>query len=244
MLPTPAALLLDFGGVLVEGPARKDQAPPTLVLRLFNLIRGVLTPGEISRSLTQGADAYATWRDRDELDEISHEEVWRRFVTPSWPLAAQEAVRGAAHRLSYDWTWRSDWQLRPGIPEALQEARSIGLPLAVVSNTLCGAAHRDFLAREGVGGLFETQIYSDEVGVRKPNPEMIWYATGALAIATERCWYVGDSYRRDIVCARRASVGAAILFPSRRTVREKPSPAPDVIVADGFELRELLRSSS
>ncbi|WP_438874821.1 HAD-IA family hydrolase [Winogradskya humida] len=240
----PAALLLDFGGVLADSPS-PGAAPPELVLRLYNLIEGRLTPGEISRALTAGSEAYAAWRDLDEPAELGHEDVWARFVTPSWPLAAQEAVRLNATRLSYDWTWRSTWALRPGIPEALRAARAIGLPLAVVSNTLCGAAHRDFLTRAGVGDLFATQIYSDEAGVRKPNPEMIWYAVRALSVPTEACWYVGDSYRRDIACARRAGAGAAILFRSPRTTRETPegSAQPDAIVDDGFGLRDLLPGS-
>ncbi|MFI7599064.1 HAD family hydrolase [Actinoplanes sp. NPDC049681] len=241
MLPAPAALLLDFGGVLAEA-ARHDPAPPELVLRLYNLTGGVLSPGDINRSLIAGAAAYAAWRDLDEPDELGHAEVWRRFVTTGWPQRAQEAVRVNAAKLSYDWTWRNTWALRPGIPEALRAARAAGLPMAVVSNTLCGAAHRDYLAKAGVGGLFAAQIYSDEVGVRKPNPEMIWHATRALGVPTETCWYVGDSYQRDIVCARRAETGAAILMRSRRTAAEDPAAyaEPDVTVDDGFGLRDLL----
>ncbi|AGL20125.1 HAD family hydrolase [Actinoplanes sp. N902-109] len=246
-LPAPAALLLDFGGVLADSRASADptfdKAPPALVLRLYNLIHGVLTPGEISRSLTEGSAAYAAWRDLDEPDELPHEEVWRRFVTGSWPLAAQEVVRGNATKLSYDWAWRSSWRLRPGIPEVLRAARARGLPLAVVSNTLCGAAHRDFLARAGVGDLFAAQIYSDEAGVRKPNPAMIWQATRALGVPTEQSWFVGDSYRRDIACARRATVAVAILFQSPRTAREEPTVEPDAVVTDGFALRDLIPDS-
>jgi FMN phosphatase YigB (HAD superfamily) len=114
--------------------------------------------------------------------------------------------------------------------------------MAVVSNTLCGAAHRDFLAKAGVGGLFAAQIYSDEAGVRKPNPEMIWRATRELGVPTEKCWFVGDSRQRDVVCARRAETAAVILLRSPRTDREDPTgfPEPDVAVDDGFGLRDLL----
>jgi len=241
MLPSPVALLLDFGGVLADSP-RADPAPPALVLRLYNLTNGAVSPGEINRALTDGSRAYAAWRDRDEPDELGHAEVWRRFVTPGWPPRAQEAVRINAAKLSYDWTWRPAWALRPGVPEALRAARAADLPMAVVSNTLCGAAHRDFLAKAGVGGLFAAQVYSDEAGVRKPNPEMIWHAARLLGVPTEGCWFVGDSYRRDIVCARRAEAGVAILMRSPRTATEDgPAPAePDVVVADGFGLRDLM----
>ncbi|MFI5931029.1 HAD family hydrolase [Actinoplanes sp. NPDC051494] len=242
-VPAPAALLLDFGGVLVEAAdPTDDPATPALVLRLHNLAEGTLTPGEIGRSLTTGLAAYAAWRDLDEPAELGHEEVWARFITPSWPAPAREAVRRNASKLSYDVAWKPTWELRPGIPEALRAARAAGLPMAVVSNTICGAAHRDFLTRAGVGTLFSTQIYSDEAGVRKPNPEMIWYAARELNVPTGSCWFVGDSYRRDVACARRADAGAAILFRSRRTTGEDPAghPQPDATVEDGFGLRDLL----
>ncbi|MEU7908381.1 HAD family hydrolase [Actinoplanes sp. NPDC049118] len=241
MLPSPRALLLDFGGVLADAP-RHDPAPPELVLRLYNLTGGVLSPGEINRSLVAGDAAYAAWRDEDHPDELTHAEAWGRFVTTDWPGPAREAVCLRAAALAYDWTWRPGWALRPGIPEALRAARAAGLPMAVVSNTLCGAAHRDFLAGAGVGGLFAAQIYSDEAGVRKPNPEMIWRAARELGAPAGGCWFVGDSRRRDIACARRADVTAAILMRSPRTDREDPAgwPEPDAFVEDGFGLRDLL----
>ena len=241
MLSAPVAVLLDFGGVLADAPPQ-EPAPPELVLRLFNVTGGALTPGEINRSLTAGHAAYAAWRDEDHPDELSHAEVWRRFVTPGWPAPAREAVRQQATRLAYDWAWRSAWALRPGIPEALRAARAAELPMAVVSNTICGAAHRDFLNKAGVGGLFAAQVYSDEAGVRKPNPEMIWRAARELGVPPGRCWFVGDSRQRDVVCARRAEAGAVILMRSSRTDREDPAafPQPDAEVADGFDLRDLL----
>ena len=238
---SPAALLLDFGGVLADAPPQR-AAPPDLVLRIYNLTKGRLPPGEIQRSLTEGARAWARWRDEDWPDELTQAEVWERFVLTGWPPAARVPVRGAVKRLSYDWAWRDNWQLRPGIREALSCAHDAGIPMAVVSNTLCGAAHRDFLDKSGVGALFAAQIYSDEAGVRKPNPQMIWNATDELNVPPGRCWFVGDTPRRDILCARRADVEMAVLMRSPRTDSEPPGdwPEPDATVGDGFELRDLL----
>ena len=237
---TPDAVLLDFGGVLADAPFRAHR--PDLVLRLYNLIDGALTPGQIQRSLTDGAEAYARWRDEDSPDELPHLEVWERFVIHDWPPPAQARVRGSVTRLSYDWAWREGWALRPGIAEFLTACAGAGLPLAVVSNTLCGAAHRDYLAQAGVGHLFAAQIYSDEAGVRKPNPQMIWHATDALGVSPAGCWFVGDSRRRDIACARRADIGTAVLMPSGRADTGGDQPEPDVVVTDGFGLLTLLKT--
>jgi FMN phosphatase YigB (HAD superfamily) len=237
----PGALLLDFGGVLADAPPQR-AAPPELVLRLFNLLKGRMTPGQIQRSLTEGAAAWSRWRDEDWPDELPQAEVWERFVIADWPAFDQVAVRGAIKSLSYEWAWRNNWALRPGIRSALDLGKAAGIPLAVVSNTLSGAAHRDFLAKAGVGHLFRVQIYSDEAGVRKPNPQMIWSATDEMAVSPRTCWFVGDSRRRDILCARRADVARAVLMPSARTATEDPDrwPQPDDTVTDGHGLAALL----
>ncbi|GAB2620848.1 hypothetical protein Aab01nite_35400 [Paractinoplanes abujensis] len=239
----PAAILLDFGGVLADAPPQRT-APPGLVLRIFNLAGGVLTPGEIQRALTEGAEAYAAWRDEDWPDELSQAEVWERFILPGWPPAARIPVRGAVRKLSYEWAYRDSWALRPGIAEALHCAADAGVALGVVSNTLSGAAHRDFLDKSQLGDLFAVQVYSDEAGVRKPNPQMIWNATDELGVDPAACWFVGDTPRRDIVCGRRAGIGRAVLMPSPRTMAEPGGPTPDDTVEDGFALRALLNRSA
>src|SRR3712207_8410475 len=104
---------------MIRRPPRSTLFPYTTLFRSFNLLGGALTPGQINRSLTDGAAAYARWRDEDHPDELGHVEVWRRFVTADWPPRAQDLVRQRASRLSYDWTWRTGWALRPGIAEAL-----------------------------------------------------------------------------------------------------------------------------
>lgn len=246
MLPPPRALLLDFGGVIADAP-RRVTPPAELVERVRELTGGVLTAEEIAATLDSAADAHATWRDevssQQSPAELSHVQVWDNFVTRRWPAAAREAVRPHATPLSYAWTWRAEWRTRPGIPEVLRAAEATGLPVAVVSNTLCGAAHRDFLAHTDLAHLFRVQLYSDEIGVRKPNPEMAWRAARELDVPVSDCWFVGDSTARDIACARRAGAGAAVLMRSPRTARDPVvagQEAPDATIEDGHGLLALL----
>jgi HAD superfamily hydrolase (TIGR01549 family) len=241
----PRALLLDFGGVIADAP-RSDPAAPALVQRLHELVGGTVPADRIAADLVAGARAYARWRDRCGAEhapaELSHGQVWGDFVTAGWPAAARAAVQRDASRLAYAWTWRPEWTVRPGIPEVLEAAANRSLPVAVVSNTLCGAAHRDYLAQ--VGLTIAVQVYSDELGVRKPNPEMAWAAARALGVDIAGAWFVGDSLDRDIACARRAGAGAAILMRSPRTGRDTPvlGETPDAIVEDGHGLLGLIGS--
>ena len=146
---TPAALLLDFGGVLADAPSGRRTPPPELVLGVYNRAAGVLTPGEIQRRLTEAAEAYRRWRDEDHPDELSQAEVWERFVLGGWPSSVQVRVRTAVKRLSYDWAWRHNWALRPGVPELLAAAAgrgSSGTPgrraqlWGTASSVMCSAA--------------------------------------------------------------------------------------------------------
>ncbi|MFC8850188.1 MULTISPECIES: HAD family hydrolase [unclassified Micromonospora] len=248
MLRTPRALLLDFGGVLADSPPQPPN-PPELVERLFRLVDGAVPAEQIACDLAAGDRAYGLWRDEESVGEhpveLDHRQVWARFVTGGWPAPARAAVDREATPLAYAWTWHARWAVRPGIPAALTAAARAGLPLAVVSNTTCGAAPRDFLAAAGLGELFTAQLYSDEAGVRKPNPELARLAARALGVPVAGCWFVGDSRHRDVACARRAGIGAAVLMRSPRTDREEPLPelAPDAVVEDGHGLLALLRAS-
>ncbi|ABP53232.1 HAD family hydrolase [Salinispora tropica] len=249
MLREPYALLWDFGGVLADAP-RQPPAPAAMVRRLFTLVNGTVSTERITSDLAEGARSYASWRDdvgtSDDPVELPHTQVWADFVTRAWPQPARDAVEREATSLAYAWTWRSEWQVRPGVPEALRAATEAGLPMAVVSNTLCGAAHRDFLATVGLSERFAAEFYSDEAGPRKPNPRLAQLAADAIGVPIRSCWFIGDSVHRDIVCARRAGAGAAILMRSPRTDREPPHPdvRPDARVEDGHGLLALLHRSS
>ncbi|MET8251671.1 HAD family hydrolase [Micromonospora sp. NPDC005197] len=246
MLRSPRALLLDFGGVLVDAPPQ-PPAPPALVDRFSHLLGGLVSDAQIAADLSEGTTAYAHWRDEvgttGDPVELPHARVWAEFVTPRWPPAARAAVEREATALAYAWTSRAEWEVRPGIPEALRAAAAAGLRLAVVSNTLCGAAHRDYLNTAGLSELFAAEFYSDEAGPRKPNPQLALLAARAIDVSIDECWFVGDTVHRDIACARRAGAQAAILMRSPRTDREPPHPelVPDAVVEDGHGLLALLR---
>ncbi|GHJ44809.1 hypothetical protein Cs7R123_21510 [Catellatospora sp. TT07R-123] len=241
MLPTPAALLLDFGGVIVE--SRKAEDPYlALVQRVRQLVAGALTEQEVRASL-EHADAERD-RLREETEnciEVSHEHLWGELVAAQWPAVARATVLVHASDLTRMWTLRPSWALRKGMADVLDFTVGRGMPVAVVSNTRSGQAHRDVLDELGVTGALATQIYSDELGVYKPHPSMIWAATRELGVDPAACWFVGDQPHRDIACARRAGVGAAILMPHGETPESEHTP--DVVVADGDELLTLVRQA-
>ncbi len=250
MSGVPRALLLDFGGVIVDGEHRAgwhDLLAETIHTLLRSRLPEPPAIAAVTADLLAGTAAYARWCDAMcrpyAPTELSHEQFWSDFVASDWTAAAREVVLGHAatlcNRLGEVY---HSWHVRPGMADLLADAADSGVLLAVVSNTLYGSAHRDFLERAGLADRFSVQLYSDEVGVRKPNPELILRATRALGVPTEQAWFVGDTMSRDVLCGRRARVGLTVLMRSSRTDYDLLAPAarPDYVVADAYELRALL----
>src|SRR5699024_3419147 len=92
---------------------------------------------------------------------------------------------------------------------------------------------------------FGVQIYSDEVGIRKPHPDMIRLATEALGVTRAQAWYVGDTLDRDVVAGRRAGAGAVVITRDRRTDHPpfRITDVPDLVLDTPEGLLEPLREA-
>jgi FMN phosphatase YigB (HAD superfamily) len=250
MPSVPRALLLDFGGVIVDGDRRTGWADGLAdTVRGLLLRHGAPVPGSLDEDLSAGADAYGRWGDAmcrpAAPREIAHREYWSEFVGADWPAESRAIVSARAAELCcLVGRLRHEWLPRTGIRELLDAAVELGISLAIVSNTLYGAVHREFLASSGLADRFGAQLYSDEIGVRKPNPELIWRAAQALGIPAGDAWYVGDTWSRDVRCGRRAGVGCTVLMHSSRTGADRPASdlRPDLTVTDPADLVRVLTS--
>ena len=254
-LPAPRALLLDFGGVVVTTTARATWARD-LSERIVRRARtaGIkLEDAPVERSLRVGRTALSMWKNaasrRLEPRELTPREIVADFLLADLPQAARSTLALDAHGILAEMApLVADHATRPGIPELIAECRSTDIPLAIVSNAHSGRAHRQILDELGLADAFGVQVYSDEVGIRKPHPGMVRRAAHALGLDPADVWYVGDTHDRDVVAGRRAGAGAVVITRDRRT-DEPPfavADAPDLTLdtpADLLEpLREVLRA--
>ncbi|MEV5609531.1 HAD family hydrolase [Streptomyces sp. NPDC052225] len=249
MIAPPRALLLDHGGVLVRSVQHPER------MRDFaGRVLALLGPGAgldhdtVLADIAAGRAAYRAWKNglvrTGEPREIRHRELWEDFIAADWPTAARALVGAEAVPLCRELILaESDKTLAPGMPETLRLARAHGVRTGVVSNTLLGSLNRDMAERLGTAPCLDVQVYSDEIGLRKPAADTIRLAARALSVDPADCWYVGDNYDRDVLCGRRAGVGVTVLM--RPAGRRDPAarPRPDVAVADGHGLYELLRAA-
>ena len=118
----------------------------------------------------------------------------------------------------------------PGARGALEALSDRGYTLAVVSNTMRtpGTTLRKVLDRYGLLGLFKHATFSDEVGIRKPAPEIFAIALRAVGGEARTALHVGDDLLLDVEGARAAGMR---VIQVRTTAEQPPVGQPaDAII--------------
>ena len=223
-LPVPKAILLDFGGVIFETSKHPDGRDRLAALYQQRLQDAGMefSVERLRHSIDAGLTALKAWKNASSRRlaprELTHREVITDFMVSDLPAGARELLASHAPDLLVQQNRLiSDHHLRPGIAELITVAQRANIPLGIVSNAHAGASHRQLLDEHHLGDVFAVQIYSDEVGIRKPHPEMLQLAADALNVEPSQCWYVGDTQDRDVVAGRRANVGAVLLTRCHHT---------------------------
>lgn len=121
--------------------------------------------------------------------------------------------------------------LDPGTPGALAALRERGLTLAVVSNTMRtpGVTLRKLLAHYGILEHFAHTTFSDEVGIRKPAPEIFGLTLRAVGGEPATAVHVGDDLELDVEGARAAGM-RVIQVVNTPPKRPKAGHAPDIVI--------------
>ncbi len=98
----------------------------------------------------------------------------------------------------------------PHVPETLDRLKREGYAIGLVSNTgrTWGRYLRTVQDRLGIGRYFGARVFSDEVGVRKPEPKIFQTALEALRLPPEEVFHVGDDVDADVAGARAAGMRA------------------------------------
>jgi putative hydrolase of the HAD superfamily len=193
-VPRYRAVLFDFFGTLTRsvwrGPqhaaiARKLGCDP-------DAVRTVLDRSFYSRARGTFGSAEATLR-------------WVTEQAGGRPCRAQirAAVPARVRAL------RADTTLRADAVTALTAIRARGLRTGVVSD--CTQELPAFLPALPVAPLLDTQVFSVELGICKPDPAIYMAACEQLGVDPEDCVYVGDGGSRELSGAAALSMTAVRL---------------------------------
>lgn len=118
----------------------------------------------------------------------------------------------------------------PGAVDAVNALARQGLVLCIVSNTgrTPGIILRQVLARFGLLDRFRVISFSDEVRLRKPNPEIFRVTLARAGVDPPYAVHVGDTPQEDIAGARAAGMRAIHFIPDGHP----GSAAADLVLHD------------
>lgn len=216
------AILFDAGGTLIEfRPPRAE---------LFS---------EVLRANGHEADAHTVnaamvkadgFFDREFalLDGKDEAWFWKKYDAF---VAEEVGFRGDLSKLEKDLSARFDevvpetksWVAYPDAKPALEGLRRRDFRLGLVSNATDLA--RRVMDNLDLSKYFEFMVLSDEVGSRKPSPEIFRIALKAAGTRPNRALHIGDKYSVDVLGATKAGMHAVLLD------RENVYPRADCIKA-------------
>jgi len=147
--------------------------------------------GEIERRVTE------LTADPDDHAELIYEEVVAGALAAVGTSPGPELLRTAIEAQHRGWLGAR--RLHPKAHWLLQEVRARGLRIGIVSNTFDSPdlLHAD-LVSDGVAERVDAIVFSSELGLRKPAPEIYRAALVALDVEPANALFVGDRVREDV----------------------------------------------
>jgi epoxide hydrolase-like predicted phosphatase len=170
-MTTYAGLILDFGGVVTTdfyGALDAFSERAGLADRAF--VRAL-------RENPEGRAALAAV-ERGQLPQREFERTMGRLLGVDDAGLLAEAL--------------ADLKPRPEVLDLTRRARARGVRVAALSNSW-GTGEYDPYAGWDLDGLFDAVVISDQVGLRKPDPEIFKLTAAKLALTPSDCLFVDDT---------------------------------------------------
>lgn len=241
MVARPDVVFLDVGDTLI-------RAHPSWAavyrhgLREFGI---EVDEKDLERALLQEVQTDPWWLDENPF-EATPEESFARISRFDAQVLARlghaDLPEDAFRRIEDAFARRAAWYVYPDVLPALDALIDAGLRLCIISNFVWGGPelfHDLELSRH-----FEHLVVSARVGFQKPSEAIFRHALDLMRVTPERAIHVGDSYRADILGARRVGMRSVMIVRESADAdflrAEHEDDAELVLVSDLFELLDLL----
>jgi putative hydrolase of the HAD superfamily len=121
-----------------------------------------------------------------------------------------------------------------GAVALLAELKRAGYRLGLLSNTIIGRWVQRWVDQYGFRAYLDAVVTSDEIGFRKPRPEIFTSTLARMGLSDpRRVVMVGDTPRHDIAGAGAAGLRSVLVrLDEDRSLGLRPPPAPDEPAAD------------
>ena len=226
----PQAVLFDMGGTIEDvwvDSATYLSGAKSMAQRLYEegITAKRLAPERIRELVENGLVDYKEWA-MERGVESSPLDIWSKWLLKGEMTgpSALTAVVAEWLSLTYETVCLSR-RLRPEAYPTLAGLKERGYILGVISNTISETQVAQTLGKHDLEKYFDTVQASVLAGSRKPDPTMLLQASKELSVSSEQCMYVGDNPSRDILGARNAGYGWALLITSPDSHKPRPELA-------------------
>lgn len=173
------AVLFDYGGVLTV-PMRRSIEAWIADEQIESASFTTTLKAWLGRDAAAGSPIH-----RLETGELPEADFDAQFAaalrtTTGAPVDPEGVLRRMFARVQED----------PAMWELAEDLRAAGVPVAIVSNSWGGG---NLYPRERLAALFAPVIISEEVGRRKPDPEIFRLALDSLEVRPERTAFIDDA---------------------------------------------------
>lgn len=229
------AITVDFWGTLLFDPPSSDNRYKARRLRDFENILAGAGVRASSSALDRAYEASAVylsriWAKHRDVPVADHVRAILGGVDSGLPARLPPDVLAAL----VDAYSRPALLVPPAVDDGALKALSVlreeGYTLAVVSNTMRtpGATLRKILEGFGLLRCFAHTVFSDEVGVRKPDPAIFLGALQAVGGDPSTAIHVGDDGMLDVGGARAA--GMRVIQVTSASLKALGGRRPDAVI--------------
>lgn len=246
------AVLFDLGGTLhcsSNPPGREVWFAQRLLDRLGDY--GITLPvsAEVfARQLNENSARYKRWSE-ESLQELPGPKIWNDYFLCEYGIG-EARLAPIAEELSFLYDYERPRILRrPNLVQTLEQLRSMGLRLGVISNIISTSVVPHFLQEYGIDGYMEFVILSSVTGIRKPSAGIFQAAEKALGLRPSELAYVGDTISRDVRGVRNAGWHTMIQIRNPESAhRDKGMEGlgyrPDYRIEDLLEVPAIIRKEN
>jgi HAD superfamily hydrolase (TIGR01509 family) len=137
--------------------------------------------------------------------------------------------------------WRPAHEVLGSAQALLDSLRSRGIKTGLVANSWPDPARllRADVEAFGLTGQFDAIVFSEEVGFRKPQPEIFLHALAELGVDPENAMFVGDRLDTDVQGA--AQVGMATVQALWFRADDTPGIEPDFMAFTPMDVLNAVR---
>ncbi|MRS04832.1 HAD family hydrolase, partial [bacterium] len=160
-------------------------------------------------ALGSGIACYYEWNSDSNI-ELSPAEVWSRFILNGLNITPEALAPIAEELALINETRMYMREMRPEMPQVLEQIKELGLKIGIISNTQSQYQVPTNLKEYGIFDYFDPIVLSSEYGRRKPDPAIFYTAARLANVPTGACVFVGDVISKDVLGANRAGFRLAI----------------------------------